>query len=138
MEEKKYTKLGIFLFFFFVVLFIVFSTSTISLISGLFNGISQKNMEFKCTDLSYIVDQDSISYKSGNLVFEVSSKNYNTNITKIRVMPDTAEENFSIALSPAIKGGESRYVTIMNISLENGFYIELNDCNGKVELINLK
>lgn len=128
MEEKRYTKLGIFIFLFFVIMLLVFSASIINLISGLFQKINQKNQEFKCSDLKYVIKKDSIIYKSNNLIFEVFSQSYDYNITDFKIRSDLSTEAQNFSFDPVLKGGDAKFVQVSNISVDKGFYFTIDNC----------
>jgi len=125
-QEKKYTKLGIFLFVFFIILSSVFAASIYKLIKNLFYGIEEKKNELKCSGLVYGIN--GISYKSNNLLFLLSSQDYDTNLTKITILSDTSESEYTKIIEPSLKAGESSFIQIKDIPLDKGFYIFLEDC----------
>ena len=64
-------------------------------------------------DLNY--DIEPISYKENNLIFEVISKDYDTNITQLTIFPDDENKNYSVELK--LTGGENHIIKIENVTI---------------------
>lgn len=124
MQEKKYTKLRILIFFVFVAIAITFIAQIITIVGDGITIINSKNSEIRCTDLSFTVTD--ITYTNNNLLFRLSSKDYATEITQVTVLSRDVEITHELA-SP-IGGGQDKFIKTNNISIENTFEVFVNEC----------
>lgn len=126
MEDKKrYSKTKIFLFLIFAILGIVLLTQVVKVIRDGIVTINEKNIELKCVDLNYQIND--FSYENNRLIFEILSKDYDTNITKVTIITDVEEEHVKNII-PSLKGGEGHYLTFNNITIQKTVYIYVEDC----------
>lgn len=125
-SEKKYSKTKIFLFLIFTILGIVLMAQVVRVIQESIFTINIKKNELKCINLNYQIND--FSYENNRLVFEILSRDYDTNISKVTIVPDNVEEEYVKDIIPSLKGGESYYLIINDIIIEKSGYIFLNEC----------
>lgn len=125
-SEKKYSKTKIFLFLIFTILGIVLMAQVVRVIQESIFTINIKKNELKCINLNYQIND--FSYENNRLVFEILSRDYDTNISKVTIVPDNVEEEYVKDIIPSLKGGESYYLIINDIIIEKSVYIFLNEC----------
>lgn len=125
-SEKKYSKTKIFLFLIFTILGIVLMAQVVRVIQESVFTINIKKNELKCINLNYQIND--FSYENNRLVFEILSRDYDTNISKVTIVPDNVEEEYVKDIIPSLKGGESYYLIINDIIIEKSVYIFLNEC----------
>ena len=131
--EKKYTKVKLFLLLVFIVLAFIYITQTWKFFNMSTANLAIQNKEFKCQDLNYEIEP--ISYKGNNLIFEIISKDYDTNITKLTIFPDEGNKNYSINLE--LSGGENQIIRIENITIFENFLIYAESCSSKIKTIKI-
>jgi len=123
-DKKRYSKTKIFLFLIFALLGIVLIAQVVRVIQESITSINKRSVELKCIDLNFQIKD--ISYKNNKLVFELLSKDYDTNISKVTVVSE--KQDFVKDITPTLKGGESYFLSFNNISIGNVIYIYINDC----------
>jgi hypothetical protein len=123
-EEKKYTKVKIFLFLISAIFALILITSVVRIMQDLFSGINEKTNEYKCNELDY--DLKSIIYDKNTLSFELRNKEANVNISNIAISADSRDYEFRA--EKEIGQGESLFVKLENITLNSSFSISVNDC----------
>ena len=64
-------------------------------------------------------------------MFEIISLDYDTDITKVTIIPDAGDLEFTQEISPGVKGGEIQFLSFNNITIEKSFFIYFEDCNNK-------
>ncbi len=126
-EEKKYTKVKIFLFLVFAIFAVFLIASVVRIIQDLFLGINEKGDEFRCTDFTYSINEKSMSFNEKSLVFELINQDYDINISKITLITDSGERIFTPEKES--RGGNSIFVRFENISIGQDFLVRINDCN---------
>jgi hypothetical protein len=123
-EEKKYTKVKIFLFLVFAIFAVMLIATIARIMQDLFSGINEKTNEYKCNEIDYEVK--GIIYEKNILRFELRNKETNVNISKILVSADSG--NYEFRAEEGIGQGESLFVKLENVTLNSSFGIFLNDC----------
>jgi hypothetical protein len=129
-EEKKYTKVKIFLFLIFAIFAVMLIATVFRIMQDLFSGINEKTNEYKCNEIDYEVK--SITYQTKILSFELRNKETNVNISKISVSVDSS--NYEFSASKEIGFGESLFVKLENVTLNSSFGIIINDCKNMREI----
>jgi hypothetical protein len=123
-EEKKYTKVKIFLFLIFAVFAVMLIATVARIMQDLFLGINEKTNEYKCNEIDYEVK--GITYQNNILSFELRNKEKNVNISKVSVSADSG--NYEFSADKEIGFGESLFVKLENVKLNSSFGTILNDC----------
>jgi hypothetical protein len=130
-EEKKNTKLSIFLFLAFALLSLFLLVSMVRMIGNFITSIDKNTADLKCTTLNYKFEEGSITYSDNKLQFRIQSSSYDMNITKITLLIGDAQEERVFVLDKPLTGGNKKYIVFENVSISNGFYIYPDACINK-------
>lgn len=114
------TKIKIFIFFVFVVVAIVLFTEVVNLVDSGFSTIKNKKNEINCNNVEIIES----NYLNNKLMLEISSPRMN--ITKLTVITDNNDEKI-IEIEP-ITAGQTKTITIYNITISQKYKIYAEDC----------
>jgi len=134
--EKKYTKTKILLFSVFIILLGTFVVQVVTLIKSSITVIGVQQDSLRCSNL--VLDLDIISYKDNNLIFEVASRSYSSNISKVTVIADNSTEEFVNAISPPLEGGKSKYLITSNIIIKDKVSIFADECRTQMKELSVK
>ena|SRR3989344_3763844 len=126
-QEKKYGKLGMFLFLAFAIISIMFATQVYKFVKLGEESINEKRRELLCSDLDY--DVENLQYRNNELAFSLVSNDYDTNISIIKVVLDSSEEAHSLIIEPRLMGGDSKVLKISNINLSRSIYVVAEGCD---------
>ena len=134
-QEKSSNKVKIFLFLIFAILMVAFLSFTLRIFRDLFVNIASKNEEMKCNNFNYIVNEQ--DYSNNRLVIDLMSQSYDSNITKLTLIPDNSDKEYTKVLENPLAGGGSASIIIEDIRIERGFYTYVENCDEmkKYELI---
>jgi hypothetical protein len=128
-EEKKYSKLNMFVFLIFAVLALVFAVQMFKFIRLGTEKINSDNNFFVCENLNYKIDL--INYKANSLVFQVGSYDSSVNFTKLIIVSDSEIEKKEILLEPILKNGDSRILKIDDIKINKSYTVYAEGCEKK-------